>query len=246
MKYTIFILILVFFSIRPVYADIADRDGDGISDKDETEIYFTSPDNADTDGDGYNDWIELNNGFSPFTAGIRLEEGDFDQDGLSDNLECHFKVDPVNPDTDGDGLLDGAEVLKGYNPAQAGADAVLEKRINIDTKNQLISYYTGDVRLGLFVVSTGKRGWDTPAGEFRVIEKNPRRWSRLARLWMPYWLMFDGRGYGIHELPEWPNGVKEGQNHLGTPVSHGCVRLGVGPAEELYNFAELGTKVYVN
>ena len=51
---------------------------------------------------------------------------------------------------------------------------------------------------------------------------------------------------GIHELPEWPNGYKEGEAHLGTKASHGCVRLGVGPAEYLYNIAPLGTKVIIH
>lgn len=51
--------------------------------------------------------------------------------------------------------------------------------------------------------------------------------------------------FGIHELPVWPDGIKEGENHLGTPVSHGCVRLGVGPAEFLYNWTPIGTPVKI-
>jgi lipoprotein-anchoring transpeptidase ErfK/SrfK len=177
---------------------------------------------------------------------MRLDEADYDDDGLSDKLEYHFKTNPTNPDTDGDGHADGAEVYGGFNPADANPDARLEKSVRIDKANQMVSYFAGDVRLGMFIASTGKPGWGTPSGEFAVIEKHPRRWSNLASLWMPYWLMFTWQGHGLHELPEWPNGYKEGQDHLGMPVSHGCVRLGVGSAEELYNFAELGTKVYVN
>jgi len=246
MYYLISAIIFSMLIVLPAHAgEFVDSDGDKVSDYDETTIYHTNPNKADTDDDGYDDRIELNSGFSPFSVGKTLENNDFDQDGLSDKLEYHFKTDPTSVDTDADGFLDGMEVWHGYDPSKAG-EVRLEKRINIDTKNQLLSYYTGDVRLGMFSISTGKPGMATPAGEFVVLEKTPWRWSSMAKLWMPYWLMFDKRGYGIHELPQWPDGTKEGANHLGTPVSHGCVRLGVGPAQELYNFAELGTKVYIN
>lgn len=245
MKYVVVLLCLLFLS-RPVFAQKAtDTDGDGVSDYDEINIYHTDPQNPDTDGDGYNDWVELNSGHSPFVIAATLTDSDFDKDGLSDKLEFNFKTDPTNPDTDTDGFLDGAEAYGGFDPGQ-GDGATLEKSIRIDTKNQLLSYFAGDVRLALFPISTGKRGMETPSGKYAVLEKSPRRWSYMAKLWMPYWLMFDARGFGIHELPEWNDGTKEGAAHLGIPVSHGCVRLGVGPAEEIYNFADIGTKVFVN
>jgi hypothetical protein len=41
---------------------------------------------------------------------------DSDNDGLSDAEEKVYGTDTRNPDTDGDGYTDGAEVLGGYNP----------------------------------------------------------------------------------------------------------------------------------
>lgn len=41
---------------------------------------------------------------------------DSDQDGLTDQEEKMLGTDPHNPDTDGDGYLDGKEVASGYNP----------------------------------------------------------------------------------------------------------------------------------
>ena len=35
------------------------------------------------------------------------------------------------------------------------------------------------------------------------------------------------------------------ESHLGKPASHGCVRLGIGPAKELYDWAPIGTRVVV-
>ncbi len=88
---------------------------------------------------------------------------------------------------------------------------------------------------------------DTPRGEFKVSNKHPRPWSKQYGLYMPYWMAIMSSGkYGIHELPEWPSGYKEGENHLGTPVSHGCVRLGVGAAKRVYEWAEIGTPIIIH
>jgi lipoprotein-anchoring transpeptidase ErfK/SrfK len=85
----------------------------------------------------------------------------------------------------------------------------------------------------------------TPSGTRYRESKHPKAWSAKYGLYMPWWQSMGG-GYGIHELPEWPGGYKEGESHLGTPVSHGCVRLGVGPAETVYNWTEIGTPVYIH
>jgi lipoprotein-anchoring transpeptidase ErfK/SrfK len=120
------------------------------------------------------------------------------------------------------------------------------KKIVIDLSEQKLYTYEDKKLAGEYLVSTGKRGMETPIGEFKVYEKRLRAWSKMAGLWMPFWMLIDPkRGVGIHELPEWPNGYKEGANHLGTPVSHGCVRLGVGAAETVYNWAEIGTVVII-
>ncbi|MFA6322803.1 MAG: sulfatase-like hydrolase/transferase [Candidatus Buchananbacteria bacterium] len=46
-------------------------------------------------------------------------ETDFDHDGLSDLREKALETDPKNSDTDGDGFLDGVEVMFGWNPLSA-------------------------------------------------------------------------------------------------------------------------------
>ena len=60
------------------------------------------------------------------TATSSIREIDFnqatdsDKDGLSDLREEALGLDPHNPDTDGDGYLDGVEVVNGYNPKGSG------------------------------------------------------------------------------------------------------------------------------
>lgn len=54
-----------------------------------------------------------------------VEHPDSDNDGLSDIMEDVYKTDKSNPDTDGDGYLDGGEVERGYDPLIPG-DARLD------------------------------------------------------------------------------------------------------------------------
>lgn len=119
------------------------------------------------------------------------------------------------------------------------------KKIVIDISDQNIKALEGNFVVVDTIVSTGRPGMGTPIGEFKVLNKHPRAWSSRYGLYMPFWMQFTSRGHGMHELPEWPGGYKEGENHLGIRVSHGCVRLGVGPAEELFKWADLGTPVIV-
>ena len=243
MRYLIFLFI--FLIAIPASANsLVDSDLDGVPDFDEENIYHTDIFSRDTDLDGYSDFIELNSGFSPLNPEpVRLENCDYDKDGLSDRMELNFNTNLTKKDTDGDGYEDGNEIDNGYDPLDI-LDVKLAKRIEINTGAQELSYFLGGVRMDTFPVSSGKAGMYTPTGHFKVDGKNLRAWSSYG-LWMPYWMSLSHGYFGIHELPEWPNGAKEGEDHLGKPVSHGCIRLGVGPAEYLYNWTPVGTEVFI-
>jgi lipoprotein-anchoring transpeptidase ErfK/SrfK len=206
---------------------------------------LTDPQNADTDHDGFDDKTELINGYSPLFADKRITEVDTDSDGLNDGLELAFGTKINNPDTDRDGYLDGEEVKNGYNPASAD-NKKLEKKIEVDISDQRLDYFLGRARLGSFQVSTGKNSTPTPLGEFTIADKDIRRESKVGQLIMPYWMAFKDDLYAIHDLPEWPNGKKEGADHLGKKVSHGCVRLATANAKFLYDWTPVGTKVAIS
>ena len=118
--------------------------------------------------------------------------------------------------------------------------------VDINLSKQVLSIFEEGSNQGNFRISSGKKGMNTPTGNFNILSKKKRAWSNKYKLFMPYWMQFTNQGHGLHELPEWPSGYKEGANHLGIPVSHGCVRLGVGSAETVFHFVEVGTPIYIH
>ncbi len=66
-------------------------------------------------------------------------------------------------------------------------------------------------------VSTARMGYNTPNGTYRP-ERLERKWFSRIYDWspMPYSIFFNG-GYAIHGSYE--------ISHLGSPASHGCIRL---------------------
>ncbi len=90
-----------------------DTDGDGLTDYDEVTNTGTDPNNPDTDGDGYGDGDEVTFGSDPLNPCDPNPANpvcDQDGDGLTNEEEGSAGTNPSNPDTDGDGVLDGEEV----------------------------------------------------------------------------------------------------------------------------------------
>lgn len=125
---------------------------------------------------------------------------------------------------------------------------VLQGRyIDVTLSSQVMILFEDGKPVDAYRVSSGKRGMETPKGRFKIENKAKRVWSKTYGLYMPYWMAITPNGkYGIHELPEWPGGYKEGASHIGHPVSHGCVRLGVGSAQRAWEWTEVGTPVIVH
>jgi len=123
----------------------ADTDGDGTSDADEDpdaddltnleEVTGsenddfgnepTDPLDEDSDDDGLTDGEETSStpATDPNTPDNEQNVVDSDDDGLTDTEEGELGTDPNDPDTDGDGLLDGAEVnTHGTDPLDRDTD----------------------------------------------------------------------------------------------------------------------------
>lgn len=61
-------------------------------------------------------------------------DNDWDNDGLTNREESYWDADPNNPDTDGDGYLDGEEVASGHDPLIPSPDDVLSTDDNLTMK----------------------------------------------------------------------------------------------------------------
>ncbi|MBJ7355906.1 hypothetical protein, partial [Nocardioides sp.] len=101
-----------------------DTDNDGLSDGDEVNTHTTDPLDPDTDDGGVTDGAEVDHGTDPLNGADDLPgTGDADGDGLTDVEEGELGTDPNDPDTDDDGLSDGAEVnTYGTDPLDADTD----------------------------------------------------------------------------------------------------------------------------
>ena len=98
--------------------------------------------------------------------------------------------------------------------------------IRIDKSDQEMTVMQGSRRLFNWPVSTGAWGYDTPVGTYQPTWFSPNHRSRqYGGAPMP-WAIFFHQGYAIHATFD--------TYALGSRASHGCIRLEVGNAEELY------------
>ncbi len=130
-------------------------------------------------------------------------------------------------------------------------DLSAERKIKVDLSDQTLSVYLGDNIVRDFKVSTGKAATPTPKGKYEVMLKQEVRVGNAPPHYiMPKFMMFKGGGYGFHALPSLARGGgdafwTEARNHIGVPVSHGCVRLLPEDANWIFDFANIGTTVEI-
>ncbi len=143
-----------------------------------------------------------------------------------------------------------------------GEGATGDPAITIDLAAQRAYFYKGDKVVGESRISSGRKGFETPPGEYKVIQKDKNHESNLYGSYvdaegntvksnvdvnkdpapegatfkgakMSYFLRFQG-GYGMHA------GILPGHR-----ASHGCVRLPRTMAAHFFNAAPVGTPVTV-
>ncbi len=110
-----------------------------------------------------------------------------------------------------------------------------EKWILIEIDLKRLTLYRGKEILRRYAIATG--AWETPSpiGVYTIVGRFKTEMSgfgtRFLKLNVPYGL------YGIHGTNK--------PGSIGSNASHGCFRLSVRDAEELYDLAPNGTKVYI-
>jgi lipoprotein-anchoring transpeptidase ErfK/SrfK len=124
-------------------------------------------------------------------------------------------------------------------PAAPAAAAVL---VTIDKSTQRMMVQVDGSLRWVWPVSTGRPGHDTPSGRYTAFRMEA---DHASKEWddapMPHSIFFSQTGHAIHGSLD--------TRRIGTPASHGCVRLAPANAARLYALVEHeglpGTKVVV-
>ena len=129
-----------------------------------------------------------------------------------------------------------------------GVDMRVGKRILVDLSDQRVYVYQEGKMVYNWPVSTGRRGYRTITGTFRILDKMPWAYASTWNLKMPYWMGIYWAGKlenGFHGqvINSW--GVKIWDKYIGTPYTFGCVMLADGPMKQLYEWATVGTPVII-
>jgi hypothetical protein len=100
---------------------------------------------------------------------------------------------------------------------------------------QQITVYGADGSHQRAPISSGRAGYETPAGIYSVIQKEAEHYSNLYDdASMPFMQRITWSGIALHAGPI-----------PGHPASHGCVRMPFGFAEQLFGVTRIGMRVVI-
>ena len=136
--------------------------------------------------------------------------------------------------------------------------------IRISLKKQKAKFYRGSTLIGVSQISSGKEGFKTPIGSYKILQKKTTHASNLYGMWktadgtvinddvdirknptpppgtyfegapMPYFMRITNTGVGMH------------QGYLpGFAASHGCIRMPYWIVRLFFNNVSVGTPVIV-
>jgi hypothetical protein len=126
-------------------------------------------------------------------------------------------------------------ILVVSKPAEAGVN------IRVNLANQTMTVTTPDGEVRNWAISSGRTGYRTIRGNYRPYMLKTYHWSRKYGGHMPNAIFFKG-GFAIHGTTA--------VNRLGSPASHGCIRLAPGNARELFamvkRHGQRSTRIAIN
>lgn len=141
------------------------------------------------------------------------------------------------------------EAVKSVN--SRGISSRSKYLIYTDLSNQMVYIFTGRSSswklLKSFECSSGlgsyPDGGGTPTGTFTIAQRGKWFYSPKYQEGAEYWTQFSGN-YLFHSFPMDENhNIKD--TRLGTPLSHGCIRLAVENAKWINENIPKGTKVII-
>jgi hypothetical protein len=113
----------------------------------------------------------------------------------------------------------------------AGSAAQAKIAITVDKDNQQMTVVVNGEERYHWPVSTGNPSHETPNGTFQTFRMEADHFSKeFDDAPMPHSIFFTKMGHAMHGT--------DSESRLGTPVSHGCVRLSKANATTLYALVE--------
>lgn len=138
--------------------------------------------------------------------------------------------------------------LNTTNINKLSIESLTKYLIHVDLTNQKTYVYTGEKDdwsiIKTFNCSTGIIGEDTPEGIFTIKEKGDWFYSKEYKQGGKYWIQFSGN-YLFHSLPYNEDQSKIVDFTLGSPSSHGCIRLAEADSKWIYDSVPQGSKVII-
>ncbi|MCB0114759.1 MAG: LysM peptidoglycan-binding domain-containing protein [Caldilineaceae bacterium] len=134
-----------------------------------------------------------------------------------------------------------------FAPRPTGVDSNFDKApadgyrwIEVNLSNQTLTAWQGDVAVLHTYISSGVTATPTVTGRFRIGTKLTSQRMIGPGYDLPGvpWVMYFYGSYAIHGA-YW-------HNNFGMPMSHGCVNMRTEEAQFLFNWAPVGTEVYVH
>ncbi|MDB9537114.1 L,D-transpeptidase [Dolichospermum planctonicum CS-1226] len=141
-----------------------------------------------------------------------------------------------------------ASTINNTSPPVSASDTT---QVVVDLSDRRVYVFRYDEVIASYPIAIGKKGWETPTGNFKVIHKEHHPiWrhpitgaifdggtnSPLGDRWIGFWS--DGRNeIGFHGTPD--------VDLVGAAVSHGCLRMRNPDVRMLYSQVSLNTPVLV-
>ena len=117
----------------------------------------------------------------------------------------------------------------------ASGAAQAKVAITVDKDNQQMTVAVDGVERYRWPVSSGLPSYETPNGSFRTFRMEEDHYSKeFDDAPMPHSIFFTKIGHAIHGT--------DSVNRLGSPASHGCVRLSRANAATLYALVQAGRR----
>ena len=186
--------------------------------------------------------------------------GVYPQDSLAIGESAIAASVPTSPQTSGTINLDSdrkkprsslASITGTINNASPLVSASDTTQVIVDLSDRRVYVSRYDEVIASYPIAIGKKGWETPTGNFQVIHKEHHPiWrhpitdaifdggtnSPLGDRWIGFWS--DGRNeIGFHGTPD--------VDLVGAAVSHGCLRMRNPDVRMLYSQVSLNTPVLV-